>query len=316
MPITVKYDWDDGPTQFGTGGGSDALRCNVHGASTNVAAWEAVAAFTPPVYNGFIRDDIAVTRVGPLFHKAVVSYSTSGAAGTDTAVGETPPVEHPAPATPTEALGAGYDFSFSAEMQKRTQSIRTKFGRAAGDGSFQGGAYGPSEFGSAINYGGAVGISRSGGNVRVEGYDAPVVASTWTRTVMFESMTFAFQDTLAGLVGKKNSATFYNSQPGECLLWSVSGRHHEGTKYSLAFTFHKKKNKTNFVVSPDPTDTGFPFDHTKADALVIPAAAGWDIIWVLYGEEVEGDELVKRPIFAYVEEVIEDGDFSLLRIGV
>ena len=44
---------------------------------------------------------------------------------------------------------------------------------------------------------------------------------------------------------------------------------------------------------------------------------GHDFIWFQYADTRDANlvNVVKRPVFAYVEKVYEDGDFSLLGIG-
>lgn len=44
---------------------------------------------------------------------------------------------------------------------------------------------------------------------------------------------------------------------------------------------------------------------------------GWDYLWVWYDERKDNNAnvTIKRPIYAYVEQVYDDSDFALLGIG-
>jgi hypothetical protein len=307
MPVTVKEDWEGDALSYGSGGGSEGLHFNIHDASSKYEAWSALKDYSSALYLGLVRNSISVTQVGPTFFKGVVQYGPAGPGGGDTAndaAGGTPATTHSAPADATTALGVGYEFTFSAEMVRRTQSLETRYRRAIGDAL--------NVVGTAPDYERAVGVSRSGGNVKVDGYEAPEPSHVWSRTVPVFPMTLEYRDQIRSCVGKKNADPFYNAEAGETVLWGVSGRHEDGGRYSLTFTFHERENVTNLILRPDPAD---PTDATAANALVVPFASGWDHIWVVYEEQVDGNELLKRPIQAYVETIIDDADFSVLRIG-
>ena len=48
------------------------------------------------------------------------------------------------------------------------------------------------------------------------------------------------------------------------------------------------------------------------------AKKGWEYMWVRYAdsEDTVAKAIVKKPIAAYIEKVYDEGDFSLLGIGV
>lgn len=307
MPVTVKLDWESEPLSQGSGGGSAGFSFNIYGAGSDFEAWAAVRDFSPALYLGLVRSNISVQQSGPNFHKGNVSYANVGPGGGDTAdsaVGATPPSTHPAPATDTTALGVGYEFNYSAEMKHYTQSLATRYKRAAGDAL--------NIPGSAPSYDRAVGVERSGGNVKVNGFDAPEPTTVWSVTVPVEPMTLKYKNEIRSLVGKKNAAPFYQSEAGEVVLWGVAGRYIDSGRYSLTFTFHERPNIVNKIIVPDATD---PDDPELPNALVVPAASGWDHIWLVYEEEAAANELLKKPVHVYVEQIIADGDFTLLRLG-
>jgi hypothetical protein len=308
MPIRVKEDWSGDALSYGSGG-SEGLNFNIHGAASKFEAWNALADYTPPVYLGLVRSNIEVSQVGPTFFKGSVKYATVGPGGGETAVGQTPPESYTPPTSEAEPMGSGYSFNFAAETTHKTQSLKTRYLRAVGDPL--------TEIGSAPSYGGAVGVEISGTSVRVQGYDSPTLSQTWTRTVAVNPMTLGYRNAIRNLIGHKNHAPFYSSAAGETVLYGVSGQHVDGFKYSLTFTFQERPNITNLILRPDPDDLDEPHNPEAPGALVIPHASGWDHIWVIYEEDVDIDsyELLKKPKYAFVEQIIKDGNFAALRLG-
>jgi hypothetical protein len=297
--------------QYGNSGGSAGpFQFNIYGAGSDFEAWAALRDYTSITYLGLIRSNIAVKQNGPAMHKGTVAYSSVGPGGGETATGATPPTEYSAPTStggPSgdgDALGAGYEFGFTVEQVKRTQSKVTRYGRAKGDLL--------ADFGNAPDYHRAVGVSQSGGTVKVEGYDGLEPVHTWSRTINVNPMTLGHKKRIRDLVGTANERPFYGAARGEVLLYGVSGRQVQGNLYTLTFTFHERKNVLNLVLVPDPDDEE---DLEGPGALVIPEAYGWDHIWVVYDEAIAANELLNRPIYAYVERVVDLTDFRALRIG-
>lgn len=310
MPVTVKEDWDSGTLQYGSSGSAGPFNFNVYGAGSDYEAWAALRDYSPALYLGLIRSNIAVKQNGPFMHTGTVSYSSMGPGGGETPAGATPPTEYSAPTAtggPSgdgDALGAGYEFGFTVEQVRRTQSKSTRYGRAKGNLL--------ADFGTAPDYHRAVGVSQSGGTVRVEGYDGLEPAHTWSRTINVNPMTLGFKKRIRDLVGCANERPFYGAERGEVLLYGASGRQVQGELYTLTFTFHEKKNVTDLVLVEDESD---PTNLEAPGALVIPEAYGWDHIWVVYDEDIADNQLLNRPIYAYVERVVDLADFRALRIG-
>jgi hypothetical protein len=50
-------------------------------------------------------------------------------------------------------------------------------------------------------------------------------------------------------------------------------------------------------------------------SITVTAKKGWEYLWVQYETGVDEDALIKRPAYAYVEQVYRTGDFSTLGIG-
>lgn len=303
MPVSIKFDWESDPlSQAG-----DGFKFNIRGAADKLEAWEALRDFSPTTWLGLVRSHIDATEVGPGFFKGTVRYAPAGSVGTDTPVGTTPDPDGgapgAAPATDETPLGAGFEFQFTADMEHRQQAIRTRYRRQAGDPL--------NAVGTAEDFQGVVGVSRSGGNVRVEGYDAPAATSVWTKTVP-SLMTLKYYKAILSCVGKRNAETFYSFDAGTCVLMGCSGRLGENGVWTLTFTFHVRPDVEDLIVVPDPDD---PDDPELPGALVIPFASGWDHIWFTYEEDAPAGTLIVRPKAAYVEKIIELADFTKLRIG-
>lgn len=309
MPVTVKEDWASEPLQYGSSG-SAGFKFNIYGAGSDFEAWAALRDYTSIGYLGLIRSNISVQQNGPAMHTGAVQYSSMGPGGGETPAGATPPTEFSAPTAtggPSgdgDALGAGYEFGFSVEQVKRTQSKATRYGRAKGDLL--------ADFGHAPDYQRAVGVSQSGGTVKVEGYDGLEPSHTWSRTINVNPMTLGHKKRIRDLVGTANERPFYGAARGEVLLWGCTGRQVQGQLYTLTFTFHERKNVTNLVLVEDESA---PTNLSAPGALVIPEAYGWDHIWVVYDEAIATNQLLNRPIYAYVERVVDLADFRALRIG-
>ena len=105
-----------------------------------------------------------------------------------------------------------------------------------------------------------------------------------------------------------NNATFRGLAAGECLFLGASGTLH-GTEtdtettgdWEITYRFAASPNKTGITIG---SISGI-------------AKKGWEYLWVRYAdvEDMDAMAMVKRPVAAYVEQVYESADFSLLDIG-
>lgn len=127
----------------------------------------------------------------------------------------------------------------------------------------------------------------------------------WTESVSREFVTRDYVRVLRGLVGKTNDAPFFGSDIGEVLYLGASGSFTDGNKWALTHKFAENANQ---------------YDIQVTDDLVIPFKRGWDYIWFTYAKVTDqpgadATGIIQRPTAAYVEEVLDSGDFSAIEIG-
>lgn len=179
-----------------------------------------------------------------------------------------------------------YTFDTGGGTQHITQSLSTVA------------SYAPSGL-TAPDFHGAIGVSEDS----VAGVDIPAPAFAFTETHTFDdaSVDSAYRLVLFNLTGRYNNATFKGLAAGECLFLGASGAKRGDERWSITFRFAASPNVTGLSIG---TITGI-------DKL------GWDYLWFRYGDfaDTSAFALVKRPVAAYVEQVSEPGDFSLLSIG-
>lgn len=153
---------------------------------------------------------------------------------------------------------------------------------------------------AAPDFGGAIGVTADS----VEGVDivVPVYHFTETHYLADALVTTAYRGALFLLTGRVNNAPFKGFNAGEVLFLGASGSKRGQGDWEIAFRFAASPNASNLSVGP----------ITGVDK------KGWEYLWVRYGDDLDeaADALVKRPVAAYVERVYDDGNFSLLGIGV
>jgi hypothetical protein len=150
------------------------------------------------------------------------------------------------------------------------------------------------------DFAGAIGVSEDA----VDGVDVPSPKFDFTETHTFDgsAVTTSYKLALFNLTGKKNNASFKGFAAGECLFLGATGSSRGSGQWSITFRFSGSPNVSGLSVGGI---TGI-------------SKLGWQYLWLRYASyaDTTAFSLVKRPIAAYVEEVILDGDFSLLGIGV
>lgn len=153
---------------------------------------------------------------------------------------------------------------------------------------------------TAPDFKGLIGVTKD----TVEGTDilVPVHSFRITRWLSDASVDAAYRNTLAGLCGRYNDATFYGHAAGEVLFIGVAGsQRRSSSRWQLVF---------EFLVIPNATDIA-------VGDITVPAKKGWDYLWVYYQDtkDASANMLVRRPFAAYVEKVYASDDFSNLGIG-
>ena len=139
---------------------------------------------------------------------------------------------------------------------------------------------------------------------RVGGADALIPTFQWSEThiVAANQVTEAYKTTLYNLAGTKNNATFRQKAAGEVLFLGCRGALRNTDEFSLTFNFSASPNLTNYNVNN-----------------MFISKKGWDFVWFVYADilptTVGANNVVKNPVFAYVEKIYDDSDFSQLGIG-
>ncbi|MDL5052176.1 hypothetical protein QQ056_01140 [Oscillatoria laete-virens NRMC-F 0139] len=173
-----------------------------------------------------------------------------------------------------------FSFDSSGGTQHITQSLLTV------------NRYGPS---SSALLGGAIGYDGE----NVAGVDITVPVWNWQET---HYLTNAQLNSPAyyALTGMVNSDGFHGYQPGEVLFLGAQGQKRGNSFWEVSFKFAASPNQTGISVG---SINGI-------------AKAGWDYLWVQYGQDVDSTAKVriKKPIAAYVERVYDHAPFSILGI--
>ena len=141
----------------------------------------------------------------------------------------------------------------------------------------------------------------------MEGVDitVPVYSFSETHSLDPTVVTEVYKGTIFSLTGKVDSDTFRGFSPGEVLFLGAAGtRRGTGSDddWEITYRFAASPNRSNIPVGD----------------ITVPAKKGWEYLWVRYAdtEDPAAHALVKQPVAAYVEKVYDEGDFSLLGIGI
>lgn len=182
-----------------------------------------------------------------------------------------------------------YEFDIGVQNQRITQSKKTEaIYRAPTSG-----------INLTPSYRGAINVQDG----RVQGVDVSIPTYQWTETYIFpaEVVTETYKNTLYNLTATKNNALFRQKAAGEVLFGGCRGRLRNEDEFSISFQFIASPNVANLNVNG-----------------MLISKKGHDFVWFVYADARDannGFSVIKNPVFAYVEKVYEDGDFSLLGIG-
>lgn len=136
----------------------------------------------------------------------------------------------------------------------------------------------------------------------VAGVDIVVPVYTWTEIVYLNDADLLIPAYYA-LAGHTNNAPFADQwgnvfDTREVLFYGATGTEREDGLWEVQFKFGYQKNATGLSVGP----------ISGIDK------KGWEYLWIYYGNSVATSQRIKLPLFAYVEQVYPDGDFSTLGI--
>lgn len=174
-------------------------------------------------------------------------------------------------------------------VRKETQNIKNAIATIQGEGE---GMAAIPDVGTLIN------VSEDG----VAGVDIATKIQMWTETHYFDpaDVTLAYEDTLNDLVDTVNDATFRGRPAGTVKFEGYQGGERVTGVYEITFEFAYSKPKTGIVIgSLNSVDKN-----------------GWEYLWVWYRPEVHSGTgvIIQVPRAVYVQQIFEDGDFSLLGI--
>ena len=230
------------------------LKYKIEGADDEVAAYAAMAAAAPAIYNvdgrNMVRDSIKVDPTeDTTLYFATVHYVAPGS-------------QRKEPASIGETL---ITFDTSGGTQRIMQSKAT-VSRTPISGV------------TAPDYKGAIGVSSSG----IEGCDIVVPKFSFTVTKVFAAGSLPSPSTIFALTGTVNSASFtvtdsrtgltITLNAGECLfLGGRSGGQRGDGGVEFVYQFSAAPNLTNVAVGD----------------ITVPAVGGWDHLWVRYYDVTE-----------------------------
>lgn len=234
----------------------------------------------PPTFNNGIRTLYLIStgsvkwKGGYKYLVGPIEYGTEDAAAAAAAAD---------PETATE-VEFGYDFEIGGGTAHITQSIET-ISRHAPSGQ------------TAPDFKGAINVTKD----NVEGADIPVRSMSFslTRTYLTGQINRQFKQTVYGLCCCVSTQPFDDFDAGEVLFLGASGSDKGKGTCTVNFKFQAIPNDT-FTVG---TIAGI-------------SKKGHELLWIRYADEedVAAKCLVKRPIAAYVEKVLRDGDLNDLPI--
>ncbi|AMV30187.1 hypothetical protein VT84_37695 [Gemmata sp. SH-PL17] len=293
MAIFVNESPDSREVNHGSNGGGEVLKYNVRTTAGETEAQIYLAALTGsfPYFNGFIRNDIKIAPNGAAhLWKVEISYGTTGVGGGDQPLGGagsdgSPPTNPSGPGSDTTPLTGGFSFSYTPHKlhithSLETISITTRLGALEED------------------FHGAINVDKDG---KPEGVDIPPDPSfLFKRTVARANVTPAYLRAIKNLCGKVSNAQFYEQAAGEVLYMGCDATFSQAEGWSLTHSFGGEENKINISIGPDIT---------------VPSKKGFEYLWIRYEDVNVSNRVLPRPRAAYVERVLESGNFSILEIG-
>lgn len=139
---------------------------------------------------------------------------------------------------------------------------------------------------------------------RVVGHDIPSPLYNFTESRIFPSVevTPFFKGVLFTLRGRMNDGSFMGFARGECLFLGAIGARRGIGDWEVVYRFAASPNTINIPIG---------------DNIIITSKLGWDLLWVeyQYSTDPQAHRLVMIPKAAYVERVLDFGNFAVLRIG-
>ncbi|MBI5725919.1 MAG: hypothetical protein HZA50_18310 [Planctomycetes bacterium] len=276
MPITIREK--NTSRGFKTGeSAEETLLYILEGTSDDLTAEAYATAHTPASYKGLVRQSIDAEP------QWVDTVTDTGCWDITVKYGVKPPPE----------LGeSSFSFDTTGGTQHITQSLQT-IARYAPPGK------------TAPDFGGAIGVTHDS----VEGVDIPLPVFNFSirKRIPIDQWSAAYVGILHSLTPSVNNAPFsvtihgdtYSFAAGECLFLGASGDESSASDFiEVTYKFAASPNKTGITIG---------------DIIGI-AKKGWHYLWVRYedAEDSSAKTIVKKPVAAYVEKVIEEANLGLL----
>lgn len=146
---------------------------------------------------------------------------------------------------------------------------------------------------SAINFDGE----------NVNGVDIVIPQYQWSETYWWATASDAFKAIIANNTGCYNNATFRGFAAGEVLFLGASGTKQGNGWWQITYKFAYSKNQASLSIG--------------TSGITVAAKKGWDYLWIRYEDAIDAamSNRIKKPVAAYIEEVYQPADFSVLGIG-
>lgn len=146
----------------------------------------------------------------------------------------------------------------------------------------------------------------------IEGCDVVAPQFHFAETHFRTDVSDTYKRTLARLTACVNSAPFRGFEAGEVLFLGASGSRRGTDNWEVGYRFAVQLN----VAAPE--DTSPPGPGIVIGDLPAFGKKGWHYLWVRFDESVDttAKMLVKRPRFAFIEQVYDEVDFAALELDV
>lgn len=275
------------------------------------ALYQEVYASAPFYWNGLARQTIVATPVGGGVYRVEVPYllEVAGTAAQDPTQtpdpstggpGGGPPSGTPTgPASEDAAVGANVTMEIGGRPPKLLTSIATLSSGGVGL------AVPPGAVVDAPDHQRAINVGQDG---RVEGVEIDDPGVIITLTYKFDTLSWKYINRLRGMVWKTNNAVWFTFKQREAALLGATIATGDDARGTITFRIGLRSETT--IAAGKLRDDG---------TNILPQAdvtfRGWDYLWVAYEEATSNNRTVSRPTFYYVEQVLEEENFTLLGIG-
>lgn len=211
MAITVHEKWESRETTVGESPSIDLVFI-IRGTDDDLAVKSALAAASPVLYDGLVRQSMHIERIAEDIWEGSVRYGKL---------------------EPPETGDSNYQFDTGGGTQHITQSLAT-VGRYAPPGK------------TAPDFQGAIGVTHD----NVEGVDITVPVYNFSETHYIASglVTPGYKATLFYLTGRVNNAPFRGFAAGEVLFLGASGSKRGQEDWEISFKFAASPNMTGLTI--------------------------------------------------------------------